>query len=204
MLSTSRTPPGIRSCPSLDIRRLALAGGGRGRCDVARPAHAGGHGGDVRDRRLQPVPIDHALPQQLGLSRDRARAARGRAAAGGSSRSTPGSELGGAAAPELTAPAWPLWLLRFEASAVYAASGLSKLADPDWFGGTVTWQRVVRARERPGGVADAHWAVSALTDRDFHTGAAKAIVLTELFIAVGPVAAPHRDTSPSGSRSSST
>ena len=56
------------------------------------------------------------------------------AAAGGCRRST------------LTAPAWPLWLLRFECAAVYGASGLSKLVDPDWFGGTVTWQRVVRAR----------------------------------------------------------
>jgi uncharacterized membrane protein YphA (DoxX/SURF4 family) len=43
-------------------------------------------------------------------------------------------------------PAWPLWLLRFECAAVYAASGISKLVDPDWFGGTVTWQRVVQAR----------------------------------------------------------
>jgi hypothetical protein len=80
-------------------------------------------------------------------------------------------------------PGWPLWLLRFECAAIYGASGLSKLLDPDWFGGTVTWQRVSRAR------ADLHplpdWAVSLLTDRDFHTGAAKAIVLTELFIALG-------------------
>ena len=80
-------------------------------------------------------------------------------------------------------PAWPLWLLRFECAAVYGASGLSKLLDPDWFGGTVTWQRVLHAR------ADLHplpeWAVSLATDRDFHTGAAKAIVLTELFIALG-------------------
>jgi hypothetical protein len=80
-------------------------------------------------------------------------------------------------------PAWPLWLLRFECAAIYGASGLSKLLDPDWFGGTVTWQRVVQAR------ADLHalpdWLVSVLTNRDFHTGAAKAIVLTELFIAVG-------------------
>src|SRR5262245_55795545 len=29
-----------------------------------------------------------------------------------------------------TAPAWPLWLLRFEAATVYAASGFSKLIDP--------------------------------------------------------------------------
>jgi uncharacterized membrane protein YphA (DoxX/SURF4 family) len=81
------------------------------------------------------------------------------------------------------APAWPLWLLRFECAAVYGASGMSKLLDPDWFGGTVTWGRVVAARGQldplPG------WAVSLLTDRSFHTGAAKVIVLTELFIAVG-------------------
>ena len=52
-----------------------------------------------------------------------------------------------------TAPAWPLWLLRFECAAVYGASGLSKLVDPDWFGGTVTWQRVTRARDDLDGVA---------------------------------------------------
>jgi uncharacterized membrane protein YphA (DoxX/SURF4 family) len=84
---------------------------------------------------------------------------------------------------DTAAPAWPLWLLRFECAAVYGASGLSKLLDPDWFGGTVTWQRVVQAK------ADLHalpdWAVSILTSRSFHTGAAKLIVLTELSIAVG-------------------
>jgi uncharacterized membrane protein YphA (DoxX/SURF4 family) len=81
------------------------------------------------------------------------------------------------------APAWPLWLLRFECAAIYGASGLSKLLDPDWFGGTVTWQRVTRARDELGAWPD--WAVSMLTDRSFHTGVAKFIVLTELFIAVG-------------------
>jgi hypothetical protein len=89
----------------------------------------------------------------------------------------------GLPALDLKAPAWPLWLLRFECAAVYGASGLSKLVDPDWFGGTVTWQRVVRARDELGALPD--WAVSALTDRAFHTGAAKFIVLTELFIALG-------------------
>jgi uncharacterized membrane protein YphA (DoxX/SURF4 family) len=83
---------------------------------------------------------------------------------------------------DLSAPAWPLWLLRFECAAVYGASGLSKLVDPDWFGGTVTWQRVVRARDDLNAFPD--WAVSVLTNRDFHTGAAKFIVLTELFIAM--------------------
>jgi hypothetical protein len=82
-----------------------------------------------------------------------------------------------------SASAWPLWLLRFECAAVYGASGLSKLLDPDWFGGTVTWQRVERAHDELSGWPD--WLVTILTDRDFHTGAAKLIVLTELFIAVG-------------------
>ncbi len=72
-----------------------------------------------------------------------------------------------------TAPGWPLWLLRFECAAVYGASGLSKLVDPDWFGGTVTWQRVTRARADLEAWSVPDWAVSVLTDRDFHTGAAK-------------------------------
>jgi vitamin K-dependent gamma-carboxylase len=84
-------------------------------------------------------------------------------------------------APDLSAPAWPLWLLRFECAAIYGASGVSKLFDPDWFGGTVTWQRVVRARDELTALPD--WTVTILTDRGFHTGAAKFIVLTELFIA---------------------
>jgi hypothetical protein len=91
----------------------------------------------------------------------------------------------GRAASDLRAPAWPLWLLRFECAAIYGASGLSKLVDPDWFGGTVTWQRVVRAREDLEAWPLPDWAVSLLTDRAFHTGAAKLIVLTELSMAVG-------------------
>ena len=83
------------------------------------------------------------------------------------------------------APSWPLWLLRFECAAVYGASGMSKLLDPDWFGGTVPWQRVVQAKAELDAGPLPRWAVSILTDRDFHTGAAKLIVLTELFIAAG-------------------
>jgi uncharacterized membrane protein YphA (DoxX/SURF4 family) len=91
----------------------------------------------------------------------------------------------GLPALDLSAPAWPLWLLRFECAAIYGASGLSKLLDPDWFGGTVTWQRVVRGRADLEAWHVPDWAISVLTDRGFHTGAAKLIVLTELFIAVG-------------------
>jgi hypothetical protein len=84
---------------------------------------------------------------------------------------------------DTSGPAWPLWLLRFECAVIYAASGVSKLVDPDWFGGTVTWQRVVQARDELDPLP--HWAVSIVTDRDFHTVAAKVIVLTELSIAAG-------------------
>lgn len=83
------------------------------------------------------------------------------------------------------APSWPLWLLRFECATVYAASGFSKLVDPDWFRGTVTWGRVVaeeasvRGSLLPGAVAD------LLLDRSFHTVAAKVIIATELLIAAG-------------------
>jgi hypothetical protein len=91
----------------------------------------------------------------------------------------------GRPALDRSAPAWPLWLLRFECAAIYGASGLSKLVDPDWFGGTVTWQRVVRAQEDLEAWPLPDWAVSTLTDADFHAVAAKVIVLTELFIAVG-------------------
>jgi hypothetical protein len=67
---------------------------------------------------------------------------------------------------------------------VYGASGLSKLVDRDWFGGTVTWHRMVQVRDQlerrpcPDGRSPARRPV--LPHR-----AAKVIVLTELFIALG-------------------
>jgi uncharacterized membrane protein YphA (DoxX/SURF4 family) len=91
----------------------------------------------------------------------------------------------GLPALDTRAPAWPLWLLRFECAAVYGASGTSKLLDPDWFGGTVPWQRAVQSRGDLDGGPLPGWVISIVTNRDFYTGAAKLIVLTELFIAVG-------------------
>jgi vitamin K-dependent gamma-carboxylase len=84
-----------------------------------------------------------------------------------------------------TSPAWPLWLLRFEASTVYGASGLSKLVDPDWFGGTVTWQRLSSVRDRMDASVLPGWAVDLLTNRAFNTVSAKFVIATELFIAIG-------------------
>lgn len=85
------------------------------------------------------------------------------------------------------APGWPLWLLRFEAVTLYGASGLSKLLDPDWFGGTVTWLRVSRHRDELLASPLPRGAVDLLVERGFHTGAAKVVIGTELFIAVGLV-----------------
>lgn len=76
-----------------------------------------------------------------------------------------------------------LTVLRLEIAAVYLASGISKVIDPDWWGGTVTRLRVVAGRDRLGSVPDA--VVDLLLDPDFHTWAAKAIVLTEVFIGLG-------------------
>jgi hypothetical protein len=86
---------------------------------------------------------------------------------------------------DVSAPAWPLWLLRFECAAVYGASGMSKLLDPDWFGGTVSWQRVVQARHELEAGPLPGWFISIVSDREFHTFAAKLVILTELFIATG-------------------
>ena len=68
------------------LRRAALAGGGGRGGHVARPAHPRGDGGDVRARHLQPAVVDHPLPQQPGVSRDRAGAARRRAVRAGAVR----------------------------------------------------------------------------------------------------------------------
>jgi hypothetical protein len=49
----------------------------------------------------------------------------------------------------------------------------------------VSWDRVVQSKDRLAATPLPGWVVSALTDRTLHVYAAKLIVLTELFIAVG-------------------
>lgn len=87
--------------------------------------------------------------------------------------------------PVRTMPGWPLWLLRFECALVYGASGISKLLDPDWFGGTVTWGRVVNQEATLRSSIIPEFLADVLVDRSFHTVAAKCIVMTEIFIASG-------------------
>lgn len=76
-----------------------------------------------------------------------------------------------------------LEVLRLEVALVYVASGFSKLIDPDWWGGTVTRLRVVAGQDRLGSLPDS--IVDLLLEPGFHAWAAKAIVLTELFIGLG-------------------
>ena len=83
------------------------------------------------------------------------------------------------------APLWPVWFLRLEVAAVYLASGTGKLVDPDWFGGTVTWLRVMRVRDQLDASILPPSVVDLLASRDFHTVMAKVIVLTELAIGLG-------------------
>lgn len=91
----------------------------------------------------------------------------------------------GNASPPETMPGWPLWLLRFECALVYGASGFSKLVDPDWFGGTVTWGRVVVNETMVRSSALPEFVQDLVLDRSFHTVAAKLVVATELAIATG-------------------
>ena len=93
-------------------------------------------------------------------------------------------------------PRWPLMLLRFQVAAVYLASGVSKLLDPDWFGGIVTRLRVERqaAATVASGVPQA--IVDIASTPQFHAVFAKVVVLTEIFIGLGSpraAAAHHRD-----------
>ena len=83
---------------------------------------------------------------------------------------------------------WPVWLLRFEAAAIYFASGFSKLIDPDWVGGRVMHDRTLRyqddVRDALGGTL-ADPILEVITARAFQWVLSPVAVATELFIAIG-------------------
>ena len=87
---------------------------------------------------------------------------------------------------------WPLYLLRFEHVSTYFASGLSKLIDPDWWGGTVTWDRVLRFRDALDRSIAPDWLKDLVTRQDFHWVFAKVNILTELFLLVALWLRPTR------------
>jgi hypothetical protein len=80
---------------------------------------------------------------------------------------------------------WPMWLLRAQVCLVYLASGISKLVDPDWFGGLVLWDRVVRYQHVLDPTPLPGWAIDVLTERWLYYAVGPAAVLTELFIGIG-------------------
>ncbi len=79
---------------------------------------------------------------------------------------------------------WPLWLLRAQMCLVYLASGGSKLVDPDWRGGLVLWDRVVRYQHVLEPTPLPAWAIDLLTSRWLYSFVGPAAVFTELFIGV--------------------
>jgi hypothetical protein len=87
-------------------------------------------------------------------------------------------------APDVVA-LWPLWLLRVQVCLVYLASGMSKLVDPDWFGGLVLWDRVVRYQYVLEPTPLPGWAIDLLTERSLYYLIGPAAVFTELFIGIG-------------------
>jgi len=92
----------------------------------------------------------------------------------------------GAPLPEV-APLWAMYLLRFEALAVYLGSGGSKLFEPDWRAGIVTWDRVLRYRHLLEESIAPTWFVELLSEQSFHASFAKIAIATEIFIALGLV-----------------
>jgi hypothetical protein len=90
------------------------------------------------------------------------------------------------------APLWPLFLLRFEHAVTYFASGFSKLIDPDWWGGTVTWDRVLRHRGALDASVAPEWLKELLARPELHAVFAKVNILTELFLALALWARPTR------------
>ena len=81
-------------------------------------------------------------------------------------------------------PLWPVWLLRGQVALVYLASGVGKLVDPDWSGGLVVWDRMVRNQDVLDPTPLPSWAIDLLTSRWLYFVVGPAIVATELFIGV--------------------
>jgi hypothetical protein len=84
-----------------------------------------------------------------------------------------------------TGPIWPLIPVRFSVATAYWASGLSKLLDADWWGGTVLRLRIDRYGDVAASQGAPDWLLEALGSSGFMWWLAKVIVLTELFIGIG-------------------
>lgn len=79
-------------------------------------------------------------------------------------------------------PVWPVFLLRVVVSGVYLSSGLTKLFNPDWSGGLVLWDRVVRYSHL---IPFDGWVFDLLTNRDFYRVVAPSAIALEVLAAIG-------------------
>lgn len=86
---------------------------------------------------------------------------------------------------EQRAPLWPVWLVRFEVVAVYCASAISKLVDPDWWGGLMLQRRAIDQRSVAIDEGAPVWLMDLLADGTFQWWFSKVAVLTEFVIALG-------------------
>lgn len=80
---------------------------------------------------------------------------------------------------------WPLYLQRVLLTSVYLSSGVSKLLDPDWAGGLVLWDRVVRFQHEIVDLPFGDLLVDILTERSLYRAFAPIVLATELFIGLG-------------------
>jgi uncharacterized membrane protein YphA (DoxX/SURF4 family) len=76
---------------------------------------------------------------------------------------------------------WPLLMLRVVVSSVYLTSGATKLANADWRGGVVLWDRVTRHEHL---IPFDGWIHTTLTSRWFHELLAPAAIAVEVFIGI--------------------
>jgi uncharacterized membrane protein YphA (DoxX/SURF4 family) len=91
------------------------------------------------------------------------------------------ARLTGSSHRSTTGLLWPVLGLRVVVSTVYLTSGLTKLADPDWRGGLVLWDRVDRHQHLVPGDG---WLVDLLTSRAFHHVLSPAAIAVEVFLGV--------------------
>jgi hypothetical protein len=89
--------------------------------------------------------------------------------------------------PRGPAPIWAQRLFQLQVSLVYASSSLSKIADPDWFGGQVLWVRAARSLElfHGMGIALPSFVVAAFGSKWLLGIVSKLAIGGELFLAIG-------------------
>ena len=82
-------------------------------------------------------------------------------------------------------PLWAARLAQLQMSIIYIASGGSKLLDPDWRGGLVLGDRLLRYTSIAVAKGVPAPVMAVLADPGFSSGLSKLAIATELFLAVG-------------------